>query len=162
MIHAHYVLGHQVPVRIGRAVAVIVIGSLCRYGLGLDDSSSAHRDADRTVLFKPPVQNVVIIPDDSGRAEDQTPAGTSGNLLFFEMTPGWATARDLIETGLPRSQHRNPMFAGNQGVEICCVSRTVGAFTQRFEHTAVKKLTGVDEDARGLAQSRIHVRDKQL
>src|SRR5215831_12928260 len=109
-----------------------MIGVYCRAANGfvgnvprLDDSRGSNRHPDAAVLLKPPVQHVVVIPNNRGRTKHQRPRRTPKHQTPVLVPPGNVSGESLKQASLAWPQRRIASLVARKPVKIHRVGRAV-------------------------------------
>ncbi len=135
------------------------------YSFGLDDAGRTHRNPDGAILLEYPIEQVIIVSGDRGRAQHQLATGAgAGHIPFgvrLEVPPGRAVSRVLKEACQLWLLNRSARIRRHQPGKVLRMGRAI-VRTDGLDQAPQKKLSGVDKGAGIPARIGVHVRHIHL
>src|SRR5262245_37332064 len=125
---------------------------------GFDDTRGADGHAKISIALKAPVKNVVVVADDRRRAQDQHARAAARELMILEVAPSRFAGVAFKQAGNLRVNGRKAVLFPSQAVEINGIQGAINPGPQWLQNlTGGVELAGIDEDAVGPANRRIHI-----
>src|SRR6516162_4865462 len=130
---------------------------------GFDDTRGADGHAKISIALEAPVENVVVVADHRRSAQDQHARAAARELMIFKVAPSRLAGVAFKQAGELSVNNRKAVLFPGQAVEIDGIGGAINPGAQWLQNlTGGVELAGIDEDAVGPANRRIHIRHIEL